>query len=420
LDFGLGILDFLKFMEFKELISESLITFKANKVRTGLAALGIVIGIASVIALLSLGQASQRLIENQIEALGSNLLTIMPGRITQGGIRGMIGGATTLTKEDAQAIADSSKVTTVKTVSPEYSRNAQVTAGKNNTNTQIYGVTPAYFSVRKVDIEKGVAISQRDVETMAKVAVLGPQVVSDLFGEGANPIGETVRINKIAFKVIGVTKSKGGTGFFSQDDRIFIPLTTAQKTVFGVDHLSTIAVETASKELMTETQNQIGYLLLERHRLSDPTAADFQIMSQEDILSTATQVTQTFTYLLAGIAAISLLVGGIGIMNIMLVTVTERTREIGLRKALGATKKIITTQFLTEAVIITFFGGILGILLGVGIFGILAKTMSLPFVISPSAILLAFSVSVAVGVLFGWYPAQKAAKLEPIEALRYE
>jgi len=407
-------------MEIKQIISESLISFKANKVRTGLAVLGIVIGIASVIALLSLGQASQHLIESQIESLGSNLLTIMPGRISQGGIRGALGGVTTLTYDDALAIAQSPKITTVQAVSPEFSRNAQVTAGKNNTNTQVYGVTPAYFSVRKVDIDKGVTISQRDVETMAKVVVLGPQVVTDLFGEGANPIGESVRINKIAFRVIGITVSKGGSGFFNQDDRVFIPLTTAQKLVFGVDHLSTIAVETTSKEVMTEAENQIGYLLLERHRLTDPTAADFQIMSQEDILATASQVTQTFTLLLAGIAAISLLVGGIGIMNIMLVTVTERTREIGLRKALGATKKIITTQFLTEAVIITFAGGIVGILLGIGIFSILSKTMSLPFVISPSSIILAFSVSTAVGVLFGWYPAQKAAKLQPIEALRYE
>jgi putative ABC transport system permease protein len=332
----------------------------------------------------------------------------------------MVGGATTLTYEDAKAIASSPKITSIQKVSPEYSRNAQVTAGKNNTNTQIYGVTPAYFSVRKVDIEKGTMISQKDVETMARVAVLGPQVVSDLFGEGANPLGETIRINKIAFKVIGITKSKGGTGFFNQDDRVFIPLTTAQKLVFGVDYLSTISLEVSSKEKIREAQDEVGYFLLERHRLSDPTAADFQIMSQEDILNTASQVTQTFTYLLAGIAAISLLVGGIGIMNIMLVTVTERTREIGLRKALGATKKIITTQFLMEAVIITFFGGILGIMLGIGIFGVLAKAMDLPFVISPSSIILAFGVSTAVGILFGWYPAQKAAKLQPIEALRYE
>ncbi len=404
-------------IEIKELISESLITFKANKVRTGLAALGVVIGIASVIALLSLGQASQHLIESQIESLGSNLLTIMPGRISQRGISGALGGATTLTYNDAQAI---SKISTVKTVSPEFSRSTQVTAGKTNTNTQIYGITPAYFPVRKVDIEKGVGISQHDVDAMGKVAVLGPQVVTNLFGEGTNPIGEAIRINKIAFRVVGVTKGKGGTGFFSQDDRIFIPLTTAQKIVFGAEYLSTIAVEATSKEVMTETQNQIGYLLLDRHRISDPTAADFQIMSQEDILSTATQVTETFTYLLAGIATISLLVGGIGIMNIMLVTVTERTREIGLRKALGATRQIIITQFLVEAVIITFSGGIIGILLGVGIFAILAKTMSLPFLISPSSVILAFAVSTAVGVLFGWYPARKASSMEPIEALRYE
>jgi len=276
-------------MEFKELISESLITFRANKARTGLAALGVVIGIASVIVLLSLGQASQQLIESQIESLGSNLLIVLPGRVAQKGVKGMVGEAPTLTYEDAKAIASSPKITTVKRVSPEYSRSAQVTAGRNNIKTLIYGVTPAYFFVRKVDIEKGVMVSQRDVETMARVAVLGPQVVSDLFGEGSNPIGEIIRINKIAFKIIGITESKGGTGFFSQDDRIFIPLTTAQKIVFGADHLSAIAVETISKEAMTEAQNQIGYLLLERHRLTDPTTADFQIMSQEDILSTATQ-----------------------------------------------------------------------------------------------------------------------------------
>lgn len=407
-------------MEIKELLAESLITFKANKVRTGLAALGVVIGIASVIALLSLGKASQRLIESQIESLGSNLLLISPGRISRGGIRGMMGGATTLTYEDAKAISEFSKIINIKAVSPEYSRNAQVAAGKNNTNTLIYGVTPAFFPIRKIDLDKGNLISQKDVETMARVAVLGPQVVADLFGEGADPIGETIRINRIAFKIIGITKTKGGAGLFNQDDRVYIPLTTAQKLVFGVDYLNSISIEVASKEVMEETRDQIGWFLLERHRLSDPTAADFQIMSQEDILNTAAQVTQTFTYLLAGIAAISLLVGGIGIMNIMLVTVTERTREIGLRKALGATKKIITTQFLTEAVMITFSGGLLGVILGILIFTGLSKLMNLPFIISPSAIVLAFGVSTAVGILFGWYPAQKAAKLEPIEALRYE
>lgn len=407
-------------MEINQLLSESLNTFKINKVRTGLAALGIVIGIASVIALFSLGRASQRLIESQIESLGSNLLTVMPGRVTQGGIRGAMGGATTLTYEDAKAIANSPTISTIKTVSPEFSRGAQVTAGKSNTYTTIYGVTPDYFSVRKVEAEKGNLIFTKDVEVMSKVAVLAPQVVNDLFGEGANPLGETIRINKIAFRIIGITKSKGGTGFFNQDDRVFIPLTTAQKLVFGVDHLNMISLEAKDKKVMEGVRNQVGWLLLERHRLTDPAQADFQIMSQEDILNTATQVTQTFTYLLAGIAAISLLVGGIGIMNIMLVTVTERTREIGLRKALGATKKDIISQFLTEAVIITLFGGILGVLLGIGIFGGLAKIMSLPFVFSSTAVFLAFGISTAVGVVFGWYPAQKAAKLQPIEALRYE
>ncbi|MFH0936756.1 MAG: ABC transporter permease [Candidatus Daviesbacteria bacterium] len=402
------------------LFSESFVALTINKLRTALATLGIVIGIGAVIALVSLGQASQKAVESQIQSLGSNLLTVMPGSQSSGGVRGAAGGGTTLTYEDAKAIADPAKTTAVENVSAEFSRRAQVSAGRNNTNTQVMGSTPNYATVRNLNMESGTFISKQDVDGMSKVAVLGPRVVTDLFSEGANPVGQTIRINKLAFRIIGVTASKGGSGFGNQDDMIFVPLTSAQKLLFGVDYISNISVQAKSANQMTQAQNEVGYLLLEKHKLSDPTQADFSIMSQADILGAASQVTGTFTALLSGIAAISLLVGGIGIMNIMLVTVTERTREIGLRKALGAKKRTVITQFLTESIILTIAGGILGMVLGTLLSFILSKIIGLPFILSISSVFLAIGVSAAIGILFGWYPAQKAANLSPIEALRYE
>ena len=407
-------------MEYIEVISEAIQTLTINKLRTGLATLGIVIGIGSVIALVSLGQASQKSVESQIQSLGSNLLTVSPGSVSQGGIRGAAGGATTLTLEDAKAIETSPQITTIKAVSPEYSSRTQVTTGRSNTNTQVMGVTPVYADIRKVTMIQGNFISEQQVNSMAKVAVLGPTVVTNLFGEGVNPVGQTIRINGQTFTIIGVTEAKGGTGFQNRDDIVFVPLTTSQKQLFGADHVTSIAVEANSADVMVNAQNEVGYLLLARHKLSNPAQADFSIFNQQDILNTVSQVTGTFTTLLAGVAAISLLVGGIGIMNIMLVTVTERTREIGLRKALGAKKKVIIQQFLIESIILTFAGGIIGI--GVGILAsfLITNFTNSPFVISPSSILLAFVVSAGIGILFGWYPAQKAANLQPIEALRYE
>jgi len=409
-------------MDFTELVLESFGTLTINKMRTGLAILGIVIGIGSVIALVSLGQASQQSVQNQIQSLGSNLLTVIPGSQNSGGVRGAQGGSTSLTNEDAKAMiaALNTELTAVKSVSPEYTRRSQVTTGKNNTNTQIIGATPAYTDIHKITMDAGTFITQRDVDALARIAVVGPQVMTDLYGEGANPIGQSIRINKIAFRIVGITVSKGGTGFQNQDDVIYIPLSTAQKIIFGADNLSTIAVEAKTSDQMTTAQNQIGYFLLARHKLSDPTQADFSIFSQNDILGAASQITGTFTALLSGIAAISLVVGGIGIMNIMLVTVTERTREIGLRKALGAKKRLITTQFLLESIILTFVGGMIGMVLGIGISIGLASVLSLPFTIAPSAIILAIGVSGGIGILFGWYPAKKASDLQPIEALRYE
>lgn len=403
-----------------ELVKQSVKMLTLNKMRTGLASLGIVIGIGSVIALLSLGQASQQAIQSQIESLGSNLLTVQPGSVSQGGVMGGAGGRTTLKLSDAKAIAASPDITTIQTVSPELSSQAQITTGGSNTNTRVIGATPEYEAVHNISVESGTFLTQNDVDSMAKVAVVGPTVITDLFGEGADGLGQTIRIKGQSFTIIGVTASKGGSGFMNQDDVIYVPLTTAQKQLFGMNYLSSIALQAKSADVMTAAQDEVGYLLLKQHGLDDPAKADFSIMSQQDILDTASSMTGTFTALLSGIAAISLLVGGIGIMNIMLVTVTERTREIGLRKALGAKKKTITTQFIVESIILTFSGGILGIILGILISFFLAKLLSMAFIISPSAIVLAFIVSVSIGVLFGWYPARKASEMQPIEALRYE
>lgn len=405
--------------EFLELISESFSTLGTNKLRTGLAMLGIVIGIGSVIALVSLGQATQASIQSQIQSLGANLLTVYPGSQQTGAVRGAAGGATTLTLADAKALQTASQITTIESVSPEVQRRFQATAGRNNANVQVIGVTDAYAKVHNVTVETGVFISESESDSLAKVAVLGPEIANTLFGE-TSALGQTIRIEGVSFRVVGVTTAKGGTGFQNQDEIIYIPLSTAQKQLMGISYLNSIAVQAKSAEVMTQAQNDIGYFLLARHKIEEPASADFSILSQQDILNTVSATTGTFTTLLSGIAAISLLVGGIGIMNIMLVTVTERTREIGLKKALGAKKQTLTTQFLIESIILTFVGGGIGVLLGVAVSFAISTLTGSVFVVAPASILIAFIVSAAIGIIFGWYPARRAANLEPIEALRYE
>ena len=405
-------------MDFQELLASSFEALLLNKVRTILAGLGIVIGIGAVIALVSLGQASQQSVQNSIQGLGANLLTISPGSQRTGSVQGGFGSSQTLTLDDANAI-ETAHFSSVSKVSPVVSRRSQVTAGRNNTNTSITGATANYLEVHNVTMSSGTFITDQDVQGIRNVAVVGPQVVSDLFG-GGDPTGQTIRINKIPFTIIGITVSKGGTGFGNQDDIVFIPISTAQKTVFGIDYINNISLSAASADSITQAENDAGYLLLQRHKIKDPTQADFSMFSQSDILSTVSSVTGTFTALLAGIAAISLLVGGIGIMNIMLVTVIERTREIGLRKALGAKDNTVVTQFLIESIILTIGGGIVGMILGIFLSFVISLVINLPFTISIYSIFLAIGVSGAIGILFGWYPAKKAADLSPIEALRYE
>lgn len=403
-------------MTTRDLLLETYSAITANKIRSSLTILGIVIGIASVIAMVSIGQGAQGSIQNSIQGLGSNLLSVSPGAAQQsrGAVSTGRGGAQTLKNSDADALR---AVTNVSHVSAESQRRYQITSQiGNNTNSTVIGATTDYADVRSAEISTGSFLTTAHQTSIAHVAVLGPTAATDLFGD-TDPIGKTIRINKLNFKVIGVLKAKGGSGFFNPDDTILIPLSTMQKILSGGDYLSTIAISVANKEAMATVQQEATDLLLTRHRVA---SADFSIVSQADILGALSQVTNTFTIFLASIAGISLVVGGIGIMNMMLTTVTERTREIGLRKALGAHKNNITLQFLAEAVMLTFLGGVVGVALGWGIATLVTKFAGIATSVSIQSVLLACGVSAGIGVVFGYYPARRAAALSPIEALRYE
>ena len=408
-------------MPLEELFKEAFSAVTVNKIRSGLTILGIVIGIGSVIALISIGQGAQGSIAASIQSIGSNLIVVMPsfqrtpGSIVSSGR----GAAQTLTQADADALT--SQLTLTSAVAPQTSGRYQVKTAGSNTNTTVAGTVSNYPQVRNLTMAFGTFISDQNVANLSKVAVLGPTTAADLFGSSStDPTGQTIRINNLNFTVIGMTQSKGGSGFTNQDDIIFIPISSAERFLEGGTYVSTISIEAQDTQSMPAVQQQATNLLLERHNISDPTQADFTVLNQQDIVSAASSVTGTFTILLASIAGISLIVGGIGIMNMMLTTVTERTREIGLRKAIGAKKKDISIQFLLESVMLTFFGGVVGVVLGWIVCLIVSTFAGIATSVSWWSVLLAFGVSAGIGIVFGYYPARRAAGLNPIEALRYE
>ena len=403
----------------------------ANKLRSALTMLGIIIGVGAVIALMSVGKGAEATVLGQIKSMGTNLLFVSPGTTQQGGVVAAAGSATTLTYEDGKAIA--AGVSGVAMVAPEAYTMAQVVYGPVNTRTRITGTTPEYEQVRNFHVAAGEFFTVQQVDSMSLVAVLGSYTAQQLFGQ-TNPVGQSVRITGMlpgstgfTFRVIGVMETKGSQATGNRDDVVFVPITTlqqrlaVQRTATGSHSVSTVNVQVIDEKSMDQAVQQIGDLLRQRHRVVQD---DILIRSQEDMLETASEVTGVMTLLLGAIAGISLVVGGIGIMNIMLVSVTERTREIGIRKAVGARRKDILLQFLLESAVLSIVGGAAGIAIGVGIArgisGLSLSGQTLSAVVTPDAILLACGVSAAIGLFFGIYPATRAARLHPIEALRYE
>jgi len=392
---------------------------KSNKLRSILTMLGIIIGVGAVIAMLSVGKGVQQKVDSSIASLGSNMLIVVPGsNSSSGGVRLAAGSNITLTSQDAQAI--SREISGVNFVAPAVRQQYQVVNGNQNWMTQVQGSTPEFLDVQNWNIASGAFFSSSDLESRARVVVLGQTVVTNLFGD-ISPVGQTIRINKAPFRVMGVFAAKGqsGTGQ-DQDDIAVIPLTTAQDRMMGITYVNTISVQAASGDVINQVQDDITALLRVRHRLPPNVPDDFTVRNLAALMATAQETTNTMTVFLGVVGAISLVVGGIGIMNIMLVSVTERTREIGIRKALGATFNNILLQFLIEATVIGVTGGLIGILVGLGGAQVISYVTGWATVISVTSIVGSFGVSVLTGLFFGLYPARKAALLDPIDALRYE
>ncbi len=387
----------------------------SNKLRTFLAMLGINIGVAAVISMLALAAGAKRTVMDRITAMGTNLLYVRPDMPIRGGVRS--GSWQSLKLEDARAIAD--ELTGVESVSPEVNGRVQAKYYGKNSNPNLNGVAATYLDIRGFELEKGRLFTSVEEEKHAYVAILGATTANELFGE-QNPLGEVVKLNGKNFHVLGVLKAKGDQGWFNPDDMVLVPYTTAMKQIFGRNFLNGLNVKATDSDQLTHLEDDIRRLLRRRHRLPLDKPDDFRIHNQAEMLEMASSVIKTFTFLLGGIASISLLVGGIGIMNIMLVTVTERTREIGVRKAIGARDRDILRQFLLEAILISGLGGVVGVALGVGAAVIVNNYTEFKTYVEMQSVVLALVVATAVGVFFGYYPARRAAKLNPIEALRYE
>lgn len=403
-------------MSYTELVRSALTALRSNLLRTLLTMLGIIIGIASVILIISLGEGATKSISDQISSFGTNLIAVVPDSPGQGPPQPV----QSLTLEDAEALSDPELVQNISVVSATVSQGSQVNANSQTMNATIQGVSEGYAIIQSLETSQGEFITKDDEDSLSRVAVLGSEVVTELFGEGAEPVGESIKIDNRSFRIIGVLAEKDSSGFSNPNAGVYIPVTTAMKILLGQNHVGAVYAQAENPDLVNQTVEQIEALLRDRHDIVDGEDPDFQVRTSQDALTTLSSVTGLLTTLLAGIAAISLVVGGIGIMNIMLVTVTERTKEIGLLKAIGAKNQDILTQFLIEAVVLTLVGGGIGMALGLILAFIITSIVNIPFIISFTSIFLAVGVSSAVGVIFGYYPAQRAAKLSPIDALRYE
>jgi putative ABC transport system permease protein len=392
----------------------------ANKLRTFLTMLGMVIGVGAVILMLAIGQGAQILVKQAIASMGSNLLIVLSGFSSTAGVRSGSGNAPTLTVRDARAMAE---LPSIEAVAPVQPGSSQIIYGSNNWNTQVYGTTPSYLDVRDWDIQSGAVFGDAEMRSATRVAILGQTVVQQLFGD-EDPVGKTIRIRNSPFVVIGVLARKGQSmDGRDQDDTILVPLTTAQRTLFGSqfpDSVRYILVQAATEQMMARAERAMTELLRERHRLPEGADLDFTIRNLSAVAEVQAQTTKVMSLLLGAVASVSLVVGGIGIMNIMLVSVTERTREIGIRMAIGARRRDILLQFLLEAIIVSVFGCLIGVLLGVGGALLVTQTTGTFVVVTATSVLLAFVVAAAVGVFFGFYPARKAAGLKPIDALRFQ
>ena len=381
--------------------------------------LGIIIGVASVITMLAIGQGSKRSIQAQISEMGSNMIMIQPGADMRGGVRQDASAMETLKLQDYEDIVNETRY--VSATSPSVNSSGQAIYGANNAPTTVYGISPDYMEIRRYEVEDGDMFSDQDVQTAAKVCVIGKTVVDNLFPGGENPVGKVIRFQKLPFRVAGVLKSKGYNSMgMDQDDLILAPYTTIQKKILAITHLQGITCSALKEEYTDQAIDEISEILRRNHRLRETDDDDFTIRSMQELSTMLTSTTDIMTTLLAAVAGISLLVGGIGIMNIMYVSVTERTREIGLRMSIGAKGMDILAQFLIESILISVTGGVIGVLFGVGAALVVNVVAHFPIYIQPWSVLLSFVVCTVTGVFFGWYPAKKAAQLDPIEAIRYE
>ncbi|SHN59447.1 ABC transporter permease [Desulfitobacterium chlororespirans] len=406
-------------MNFLELMKVSLRALYANKLRSALTMLGIIIGVFAVIIMVAIANGATQSVTANIQGLGSNLLIVSAGQSSFGGVRGGAGSANTLTMEDVAKVRAAGSA--VKAVAPVVNTNAQVVYGTGNTSTSVMGTTAEYADVRSIKITQGRFITEEDITKSARVAVVGPTVVENLFGDAnADIIGKNIKLNNIPYQVVGVTVSQGSSGMTNNDDMIYAPISSVQSRLVGSKSVRQIYIEAESAQLMTEAQDQVTYALQLAHKIQSGQENDFTITNQAEVLESMEEISQTMTLLLGGIAGISLLVGGIGVMNIMLVSVTERTREIGIRKAIGAGEGDILFQFLIESVVLSLIGGMIGILLGWGGSLIASELFGVTASVSPSSVGIAFGFSALIGIVFGVVPAKKAAAMNPIEALRYE